>query len=486
MSDKLIEMYTEYLGLVGLGISEEGLVIDKGDNPVRIGSSNVAMPIRKYLNTTVQKEKSLLIFHPGAEDVLLHPSIIVKLLIKSINNYLNHIIADDLLRIAMYVKQVDLQSKLDMKGKLLLRKMPVVSATDLTNLAKIIKAQDTVLIKVALPTNRKFKGDTHTRLCTVKFPLYEKLTECEQADTFIVNGIKVTKKSIKTIRKILSVIFENIENGEHYYGTGESTGAPSMEATTETMCSIAADINKFSDFPEMKSIDTTFCKREWFKDKTKLMNLIAQLPIQKGNKGSYSKTEAKIKEQTVSLTVPEPAPQAKQEEPKKEETFNKDVIKVAVKPAESSIKGEILDDDPPWDEPNEVVQNQPNNFQQNNPQQNNGDDTVYAKYNNTKKFGITTSNNNNNVWGSNQNNNSSTSVLNGNNFGGNAFDSITNNSNTSVFNGGNQQFQNNNNTYANVFGSNQNSNSSTSIFNSNNPNDIIKDTWGGNGGGWNN
>lgn len=302
---ELTSFYKGLLETIGFVVEDDGYVyLDEVTvrTPYQINGKTLVLPTKEILLNP--DWKNTIAFHPLSENIARKNSVVLQRLQRLSNIAVNLHTAEIMRTMIEYCADTGSHSKLNHKQTAFLSCFPDADENALKNWDKLmgVLGGDNHFIKIILLRDQKINGEFFSRVCSVKFPVYEACVEMmnNKPKEYTIFGIKVRKKDVHGIRALFEFIFKGIENPDEHYSVGtRSSIAPSFYAVAKSLYNLSSTLQKVyrllkQDYPDL-------AWGEQLEDLNKYKGLVPPL---EGNEGEL--TEGERRRSDLNITPPAP------------------------------------------------------------------------------------------------------------------------------------------------------------------------------------
>lgn len=209
-------------------------------------------------------------FHPLCENAIHGESEVLRTLLRLVSLRVTSVALSLLQQLVIIAADRDSHSKLTSKQHVILT--PLANVTEKTPdilgkiLDKLTLTGDNRFLSLYMKPRGVWRDAEWNRVCTVTFPLYQKLTETEE---LAVYGVKIpSKKEKANIVNAIQYLFPQCqEMGQYSHGSNNLT-APQFHALIMTYVTLAHQLNKTTalfkkhlDTPEVLMIDVSWAEQ---------------------------------------------------------------------------------------------------------------------------------------------------------------------------------------------------------------------------------
>ena len=322
---EVLDIYRSILRAAGFTVTEDDMVsvtLKDKSKPFTIEGKRLVVP--SPVQTRVAKWDNRVAFHPLQENTMAGESKVMKALRGAFNLRLNYVagtVLRNLVRIAVEVEQTHGKLSPDQSQFLSLAKEADQRSFD--DLDKIIDQMpvnqiEKQFVRIFIRKGGIYKGNPHSRLGVVTFPLYHELkTESEKKGKHVIYGVQVRARDLELYKKLLEYMFPRIAEPEAYNFGSNSRMAPSIDALMNAVLLVGSDLNTVVDLFKNIIEDSAelLFDSDWvesFADADALASKARMIPMLPGNEGSMSKSEEAQKSAQLNMGTPvsPTAPQA--------------------------------------------------------------------------------------------------------------------------------------------------------------------------------
>lgn len=310
---KIIPLYESMLKSVGLSADKDGFIemkLGKGSKQVTVGGKPLVLPIDAQLKNGDWSNR--VAYHPLMENILKGESDVLSKMRSCANLKLNYVIGALTYEMLVLGASVDQHQKLNPSQSEFLAITKNADDKTIQDFKSILEAMPAgsakqAFVNIYLKRGGSVKGQKHSRVGIVSFPLYEELTRADYDKT--VFGVKVRVKDRPIFIGMMEYMFPRIAESEAFNFGSDSKVAPYVEAFMRAFGNVAGPINDLVDNFRNVLLDPEACEfdAEWVEAFENLDTMSAQIrmiPKLDGNEGTESKApSATPSAQSVQMTA---------------------------------------------------------------------------------------------------------------------------------------------------------------------------------------
>lgn len=243
----LTEAYKLLLASVNVVTQSDDLLVQDIDDmktQVMVDGRPLALPTDNIVNNY---SDSIVVFHPICENLLLGESPVLQefrmLIMEFLNDYALNLV-DSILSIAV---DEQLVSELKPTQVEFMRCTAGADATSLSNWRSVMRRAGTRgsanrLLTIFLKRGAMYNGNKHKRVANVNFNILDKIEDGGST----LFGAKVRKNDLKVYNRILTKIFDKVEEEDGYSAYSDSLTAPYFESLVKAYHNVLEDLNSVS------------------------------------------------------------------------------------------------------------------------------------------------------------------------------------------------------------------------------------------------
>lgn len=305
----VLNFYLGVLNSLSMSADDDGLIsMLVGDEtyPCMINKKRLVMPtgpILKNLDLT-----KTIPFHPLAEQINRGESTVIKKLKDLVSYRITSIICCLIDELTELAADKSLHDTLTAPQSELLEKLKNVSASTVQRFEKVIGSISTTgdnkLVSIYLKRGGIYKGNTHSIVSVVSFPIM-KAIDHNESKIFDVNiG---TKKDMRSFEDLLEYLLPDIRVKESYNAKSDSLEVPYLDALLSSFIKIAKHLNLitsvFSD--KLSNPQGLLIDLSWESEMNRLHLYRNLLPNLEGNIGTTSVDERTQSNPTITDINPD-------------------------------------------------------------------------------------------------------------------------------------------------------------------------------------
>jgi hypothetical protein len=292
MAIDLVKVYREILHSLNVVDDADGLCSVKvGDQlfPISIKDKRLVLPTPEVLRNG--DWRSLVAFHPMAENVMRGESPVIGKLRSLIGMRLSHTLIQLLHGLVEITSNASSHSKLPPKLADLLSTMPDADAKTAAALEKILESTEArapeKFISIYLKRPGTLHGEKFSRLAVVTFPFAEEFEDAEPT----VFGVKLRKKDYEGLEKLFHFIVPGCDTYEKYSAGSNSMYAPVFDALLRAYVNVAEQLNSVTKAYSKHLVDakSLLIDLSWAAEMSDIKIYRDLIPTLDGNDGDLPK-----------------------------------------------------------------------------------------------------------------------------------------------------------------------------------------------------